>query len=149
MTDEAMMWFILGGVALLVGAPILWMFVRRGLIKMGWRPKLSKLDELALNRDLRGYWERGLASQCIAGLFCISVFAGLLILSALHNAIDFRQPAILINGILNGIFGIGFLGRAVYQLMLGWDRASQSRLKNGMELHRESLIRRFGEETKS
>ena len=101
MTDEAMMWFILGGVALLVGAPILWMFVRRGLIKMGWRPKLSKLDELALNRDLRGYWERGLASKCIGGVLYISVCAGLLVLSAFRDAMDFRQPLILMLSLIH------------------------------------------------
>ena len=146
MTDETMMWIILGGVTLLVGSPILWVFVRRGLIKMGWRPKLSKLDELALSRDLRGYWEKQLASQCITGTFFISVFAWLLALSAYHNAIDFRQPALL----FSGIFGIWSLGSTIYQLMLGWDRASRSRfvkqMRHGMELHRESLIRRFGEE---
>lgn len=146
MTSEAMMWIIVGGVTLMVGSPILWMFVKRELIKRGWRPKLSKLDELALNRDLRGYWERGLASKCITGVLYMSVFAGLLIFSALRDAMDFRQPFILMTGLL----GICSLGSTIRQLMLGWDRVSRSRsgkqIGYWLELHREGLIHRFGEE---
>ena len=123
MTDETMMWIILGGVALLVGMPIVYaLLVKYKVLK----PHTGRTEQLLAAGDEKALWKYRVSRLLKLGMFqlTLGLFAtALKLIAASQAGSSLIMSSEMLLPLLLLASAILMLGMGAWQVSIGWEKA--------------------------